>query len=106
MTPRPLVLVVGNPSERRDQLAQTLIARDRAVVICNGPPGCPLIRGDHCPVVDVADLTVVLEDQTSIRETAVGLALCATSARRSVSADVGAGRDDIVERIDAALASN
>jgi hypothetical protein len=106
MTDRPLVLIVGSDSPRRQELAQSLIDRGRAVVICSGPPGCPLIRGERCVIVGTADAAIVLEPGTPSREIAVGLDLCSIEARRCVVGDPEAGTSVLADRVDAALATS
>jgi hypothetical protein len=106
MTDRPLVLVVGSDSPRRQELARTLIDRGRSVVICNGPPGCPLIRGERCVIVGAADVAVVLESHANLRESAIGLGLCSDAARRCVPGDPRTIASDLADAVDATLASS
>lgn len=104
MTGEPLVLVVGSHSARREELARCLIDRGRAVILCGGPPACPLVRGDRCVVVNAADAVVLLEPRPPHRDAALGLLLCSEEARRAVTAESTAAAGDIADRVDAELA--
>lgn len=87
MTSGPrLVLLVGHDNAERRSIASRLVDRGRAVVICSGPPGCSLVRDDHCALLDSADLVVLLPSLPMAREVVVGLALCARLAHKTVVA--------------------
>jgi hypothetical protein len=83
---RRLIVVVGPDGDERTWLARGLMERGDAVVLCEGPPGCSLVRSDRCPIVDRVDGVVVMPyagDAT--REIAIGLTLCARAARCAVA---------------------
>lgn len=84
MTDRKLVLVVGNESKNRTEVARRLIADDRAVVLCPGPPGCPLLRAEPCVLTQTADVTVIMPGSSRAPEVVAGLRLCAQGSRRVV----------------------
>jgi len=84
MADRKLVLVVGNESRNRTEIARRLISDDRAVVLCPGPPGCPLLRAEPCVLTQTADVTVVMPGSSRAPEVVAGLRLCAQASRRVV----------------------
>jgi hypothetical protein len=79
-----LVLLVGPQDAARLELSQRLIGRGHSIVECSGPPGCPLIRGDECAIVSVADAVVVMPSEARDRETAAALSSCVDRARRAL----------------------
>ena len=78
---RRLVTVVGPYSERRVDVARALIADGSAVALCSGPPGCSLLRGDQCPLIETSDATLMLPVQSQDRKVIAGLSLCAENSR-------------------------
>lgn len=77
---RPLVTLVGQYSEDRVDLARALIEDGSAVVLCAGPPGCSLLRGEPCALIETSDLSVLLPIETEERKVVAGLSLCAENA--------------------------
>lgn len=88
MTPvkedRKLVLVVGSASEARTEVAQRVISDDNAVFLCEGPPGCPLLRGRSCVLTDTADVTVIMPSTSVAKEVVAGLGACAKASSHVV----------------------
>lgn len=83
---RPLVLVVGTDSTSRSRVARELISNGSAVILCAGPPACPLLRGTPCVLVEGADVAVMMPGNSRAPEVLEGLALCSCSARHVVHA--------------------
>jgi hypothetical protein len=79
-----LVLVVGPDTPTEQELSRRLINRGHSVVVCAGPPGCPLVRGEQCAIGSVADAVVVMPNEAHDRETLAGLSLCIDRARRAL----------------------
>ena len=77
---RKLVLVVGSGSKNRTEVARRLISDDHAVVLCPGPPGCPLLRDELCVLTDSADLTVIMPGTSHSPEVVAGLRMCAQAS--------------------------
>lgn len=76
-----IVLVVGADSSERTDAARSLIDKGQSVVLCAGPPACPLLRDEPCALVSVADAVVFMPAaKTSSRAVLSGLARCARSA--------------------------
>ncbi|MEX2555011.1 MAG: hypothetical protein WEB06_05210 [Actinomycetota bacterium] len=89
---RSLVALVGAESESRTKLARALIRNGTAVVICGGPPGCPLLRGEECAIVESVDGVVVmphLPDATT-SDVAIGLTRCAFETRTAIAIEPSA----------------
>jgi hypothetical protein len=80
---RSLVVVVGKDSEPRKELARELIDDGAAVVLCAGPPNCPLLRNQPCPLVETADGVVVMPTAAKDPRVVTGLLKCAESASNS-----------------------
>ena len=78
---RRLVTVVGPYSDERVDIARALIDEGAAVALCAGPPACPLLRGQDCPLIDTSDATVLLPRETQDRKVVAGLSLCAEHSR-------------------------
>ncbi|HJT37912.1 MAG TPA: hypothetical protein VJ818_05760 [Actinomycetota bacterium] len=74
---RKLVTIVGPYSNDRVDLARALIERGTAVSLCAGPPACPLLRGDDCPLLETTDATVMLPSKSQDRKVVAGISLCA-----------------------------
>lgn len=90
MADRKLVLVVGNESRNRTEVAGRLISEGCAVVLCAGPPGCPLLREETCVLTETADVTVIMPGTSRAPEVVAGLRLCEKASRRVVRpSDVG-----------------
>jgi hypothetical protein len=83
---RPLVLVVGSDSSNRTNVASKLIFDGSAVILCSGPPGCPLLRGSPCVLVEGAEVAVIMSGASRAPEVVTGLALCSQAARRVIHA--------------------
>lgn len=81
---RKLVLVVGRGSPERAAVARRLISDDRAVVLCPGPPGCPLVRAEPCVLTASADVTVVMPGTSRDPQVLTGLRLCGASSDRVI----------------------
>jgi hypothetical protein len=81
---KSIVTLVGAFSEDRVDLARGLIERGSAVLLCAGPPNCSLLRGDSCPLLEVADATVLLPNQVRDRKVATGLSRCAENASHCI----------------------
>jgi hypothetical protein len=79
-----LVLLVGPDTPAEQVLTRRLIARGHSIVICAGPPDCPMIRDEECAIGSVADAVVVMPNEASDRETLAGLSLCVDRARRAL----------------------
>jgi hypothetical protein len=77
---RPLVTLVGKYSDDRVELARELIDKGCAVLLCAGPPGCPLMRGEACALLEATDTTVLLPTDTQDRKVLGGLSQCAQNA--------------------------
>ena len=77
---RPLVTLVGPYSEDRVDLAREMIDAGSAVSLCSGPPGCPLLRGEACALLETANATVLLPNASQDRKVTTGLMLCAQNA--------------------------
>ena len=89
---RSLVALVGAESESRTKLAQAVLRGGQGVVICAGPPGCPLLRGEECAIVAGVDGVVVmprLPDATT-SDVAIGLTRCAFEARTAIAIEPSA----------------
>ena len=81
--PRPirrLVTLVGTYSDDRVDLARSLIEEGSAVTLCAGPPGCSLLRGQPCPLIETSDATVILPTKSQDRKVVGGLSLCAENS--------------------------
>src|SRR5690349_18594743 len=78
--PRPLVTLVGKYSDDRVELARELIDKGCAVLLCAGPPGCSLMRGEPCALLESTDSTVLLPTDTHENKVLGGLSLCAENA--------------------------
>ena len=107
---RPLVLVVGSHSSNRTNVARKLISDGSAVILCSGPPGCPLLRGSPCVLVEDAEVTVILPGASRSPEVLSGLSLCSQAARRVIHAGgLDAGKasrvdpDDVAHDVSEAL---
>ena len=89
---RSLVAIVGAESESRTKLARALIRDGTGVVICGGPPGCPLLRGEQCAIVESVDGVVVMPrpPQATTRDVAIGLTRCAFEARKAIAIEPSA----------------
>jgi hypothetical protein len=83
---RPLVLVVGSDASNRTNVARKLISDGSAVILCPGPPGCPLLRGSPCVLVEGAEVAVIMPGASRAPEVLSGLALCSEAARRVIHA--------------------
>jgi hypothetical protein len=81
---KSIVTLVGAFSEDRVDLARGLIEGDSAVLLCAGPPNCSLLRGDSCPLLEVADATVILPIQVQDQKLVAGLTLCAENASHCI----------------------
>ena len=81
---RPLVTIVGSFSDNRSELARHLMNGGTAVALCAGPPGCSLLRGETCALLETADATVVLATESRDPEVVMGLSLCAKNAPRCI----------------------
>jgi hypothetical protein len=77
---RSLVTLVGPYSEDRVDLARALMDDGSAVVLCAGPPGCALLRGEPCAMIETADVTVLLPTESQDRKVVAGLSVCAENA--------------------------
>ena len=77
---RPLVTLVGPYSENRVDLARRLLDDGIAGSLCAGPPGCSLLRGDPCALLETADATVLLPTERQDPKVVAGLSLCAENA--------------------------
>ena len=77
---RPLVTLVGKYSDDRVELARGLIDEGCAVLLCAGPPGCSLMRGESCALLETSDATVLLPTDTQEQKVLGGLSLCAQTA--------------------------
>ena len=88
MTPvkedRKLVLVVGSASEARTEVARRVLSDDNAVFLCEGPPGCPLLRGRSCVLTETTDVTVIMPSSSVAPEVVAGLGACARASSRVV----------------------
>ena len=84
--PRPgrLLALVGSDTADRSRLARHLLDRGNAVVICPGPPGCPLLREEPCGMVDTADAVILLPEAERDREIVRALSMCAQRACHSL----------------------
>lgn len=84
MTPvkegRKLVLVVGSGSEARTEVARRILSDDNAVFLCEGPPGCPLLRGQSCVLTETTDMTVIMPSTSTGSEVIAGLGACAKAS--------------------------
>lgn len=96
-TRKPLVLMVGVQSPDRMRLARRLLDDGNAVVLCHGPPFCPLLRGERCVLVEKADVLVALPSASNHRDVVAGLALCVSRARCAVK--VGSARPPTGSRV-------
>jgi hypothetical protein len=95
---RPLVLVVGSNSVNRTNVARKLISDGSAVILCSGPPGCPLLRGSPCVLVEGAEVAVIMPGASRAPEVLSGLTLCSEAARRVIHAgSYDAGRASRVD---------
>jgi hypothetical protein len=92
---RPLLVLVGPDEPSRFRLATHLIDRENAVVLCEGPPGCPLVRGEDCAVVGAADAVVILPTDAEGREIAISLSKCARRAAHALVVDPTSVHPDI-----------
>src|SRR6266498_5837783 len=81
---RSIVVVVGAESSARATAARTFISDGHSVLLCAGPPGCPLLRNEPCAIVDVADAVVLMPRSGGRRDVEAGLSLCAKEARCAV----------------------
>jgi hypothetical protein len=79
-----LLLLVGPKGEARDGLTNALIARGHSVVICEGPPDCPLARDERCGIVEATDGVVMLPNATADAPQLDCLAKCVGLARRAL----------------------
>ena len=84
---RSLVVVVGKESDPRRQLARELIDDGAAVVLCAGPPDCPLLRGQPCALLETADGVIVLPTASKDKRVIGGLQHCAETAKISFVLD-------------------
>ena len=84
---RSLVVLVGKESDSRGRLARELIDDGAAVVLCAGPPDCPLLRGQPCALIDTADGVVVMPTASRDQRVVTGLLRCAENARTSFVMD-------------------
>lgn len=84
---RPLVVLVGKESDSRRGLARELIDDGSAVVLCAGPPDCPLLRGQPCALLETADGVVVLPTAAKDKRVVTGLLQCAEEARTAFVMD-------------------
>jgi hypothetical protein len=92
---RPLLVLVGPDTPSRFRTAQHLIDRDNAVVLCDGPPGCPLARGEDCAVVGAADAVVIFPSEEHGHEIGVSLTMCARRAAHAVIVEPTIVRPDV-----------
>jgi hypothetical protein len=83
---RSLVLIVGAHSANRSSVASKLVREGSAVILCSGPPGCPLLRGSRCVLVEGADVTVMMPGTSHAPEVLSGRALCSQAARHAIHA--------------------
>lgn len=94
---RKLVLVVGRETQERREVANELMRRGHAAVICSGPPACVLRREEGCVLLNMADLVLMV---AAPHHRDSDLERCAMSAKRALFAE----RSAIPVRADAAIA--
>lgn len=101
-----LVLLVGPDTPEERELSENLISRGHSIVVCAGPPGCPLLRGDGCAIASVADAVIMMPSEARDRETLACLSMCLDGARRALVVEPSAvahqGRVRHVPSVDAA----
>lgn len=84
---RRLVTLVGPYSDERVEIARSLIDEGSAVTLCAGPPGCSLLRGEPCALIETSDATVLLPTKSQDRKVMAGLSLCAENSAVCVVMD-------------------
>ena len=96
----PLVLVVGPDTTSRVEVARSAIGRGYPVVLCGGPPSCPLLRGEQCPIVEATDVAVFMPPEAHERAVIAGLSMCASRAHHVVLAEFSNDPDDDTVTLD------
>lgn len=96
---RSVVVVVGAESVARSEAARTFMADGNAVLLCPGPPACPLLRDDPCVLIENADAVVLIPGRARTRAVQTGLSMCAASAKCAVVVGDGAVWPDSAIRV-------